>query len=271
MFMDSPIQIVDTHAKDTRIAEAGESGGHELGPIKEDGDSDWQDYSDDATIIQSPSTTAATTTDTHSEPTVTATASPAYPHAFCRCCCFCSSLDNNHSYLFIFCCCCCDCAKRVLCPVWLMWWTCSPSVATSSLRPPHRCRRRHLCQLTVDYLRPRRRPFRHYGGCGWLWFYAATHCLILVVAVVAQWWVRGMPLLIGGGVFSTISNCYWCRTDDPNDAQSDAIVGMPMMMSVEIDPGQTAMSNTVQMTRVRWWCCCCFSHYDWPIMLVLVK
>lgn len=40
MFMDSPIQIVDTHAKDTRIAEAGESGGHELGPIKEDGDSD---------------------------------------------------------------------------------------------------------------------------------------------------------------------------------------------------------------------------------------
>lgn len=66
MFMDSPIQIVDTHAKDTRIAEAGESGGHELGPIKEEGDSDWQDYSDDATIIQSPSTTATTTTDTHS-------------------------------------------------------------------------------------------------------------------------------------------------------------------------------------------------------------
>lgn len=108
------------------------------------------------------------------------------------------------------------------------------------------------------------------GAVGWLWFYAATHCLILVVAVMVAQWMRGMPLLIGGGVFSTISNCYWCRTGDPNDAQSDAIVGMPMMMSVEIDPGHTAMSNTVQMTRFRR-CCCCFSHYDWPIMLVLVK
>lgn len=36
----SPIQIVDTHAKDTRIAEAGESGGHELRAINENGDND---------------------------------------------------------------------------------------------------------------------------------------------------------------------------------------------------------------------------------------
>lgn len=40
IFAHLPIQIVDTHAKNTGIAETGESSGHDLRPIKENGDND---------------------------------------------------------------------------------------------------------------------------------------------------------------------------------------------------------------------------------------